>query len=62
MSGIPLADAEDLPAAAPTYACMFGIYNQEAPWTDVRKMPWTELAVLLTGIPPTSQCCGAPDW
>ena len=35
------------PQEVPTYACTFGIYNYVT-WTDVRHVPWSELADLLT--------------
>ena len=32
----------------PRFTCTFGIYNQVAPWTDIRSLTWVELATLLT--------------
>ena len=34
--------------AASTYSCTFGIYNQKAPWTDIRTLSWAALGSLLT--------------
>ena len=39
--------APEIPGV-PLYTCTFGVFNQTAPWSDVRSMPWAELAVLLT--------------
>lgn len=44
MTGIAPATAENAAVPPATYACTFGLYNQEAPWTDVRQLSWTELA------------------
>ena len=41
----PIPAEEPSPA---TYTCTFGIYNQATSWSDVRSLPWAELAQLLT--------------
>jgi hypothetical protein len=38
----------DAPATAPSYRLTFGHYTQAGPWTDVRALPWGDLAKLLT--------------
>ena len=30
------------------YSLTFGVYNQTAPWTNVRSLTWPEIATLLT--------------
>ncbi len=43
------ARPEAASGSASTYSCTFGHYTQTTPWADVRTLPWSELAILLTG-------------
>jgi hypothetical protein len=40
--------AVPLAADGQHYSLTFGVYNQTAPWTDVRSLTWPEIATLLT--------------
>ena len=35
-------------ASGRTYHCTFGHFTQTTPWSDIRNLPWLEMATLLT--------------
>ena len=62
MSAETAAAPEAASAAPQAYRLTFGVYDQTAPWTDVRAPSWPELRAVLTrhGVGPKEGSCIVP--